>query len=81
VLSDHYFEANLVSAPSLKDFGKKGERTMPTYEYQCETCNNQFLLVLSIAEHEKGKAACPNCQSEQVKQLFSTFIAKTSRKS
>ncbi len=62
------FEASLVSAPRPEDFQKK-ERTMPTYEYQCEACKNEFLLVLSIAEHEKGKAACPKCQSEQVKQL------------
>jgi len=54
---------------------------MPTYEYQCEACKSEFSLILSIVEHEKGKAACPKCQSEQVKQLFSTFIAKTSRKS
>jgi len=54
---------------------------MPTYEYQCEACKSEFSLILSIAEHEKGKAACPKCRSEQVKQLFSSFIAKTSRKS
>ena len=54
---------------------------MPTYEYQCEACKSEFSLILSIVEHEKGKATCPKCQSEQVKQLFSTFIAKTSRKS
>lgn len=54
---------------------------MPTYEYKCEACNREFSLILSFSEHEKGQVACPECKSDQVKQIISTFTAKTSRKS
>ena len=54
---------------------------MPTYEYQCLDCKKSFSLMLSIAEHDKAKIACPKCKGKQVKQVPSTFITKTSRKS
>ncbi|MCS7280953.1 MAG: zinc ribbon domain-containing protein [Desulfobacterota bacterium] len=54
---------------------------MPTYEYRCEKCNHEFFKVLSISEREKEKITCPNCNSDQVKQIPSSFMAKTSRKS
>ena len=54
---------------------------MPTYEYECDKCKKQFSLVLSIAEHDKKAVACPECKSKKVKQIVSTFIAQTSKKS
>jgi putative FmdB family regulatory protein len=54
---------------------------MPTYEYRCQACNKEFTMVQSVAEHDQGKVACPQCQSEKVQQLMSVFIGKTSRKS
>lgn len=54
---------------------------MPMYDYQCLACGKEFLLVLTMKEHERGEAACPSCGSKQVKQLFSTFIARTTKKS
>ncbi len=54
---------------------------MPTYEYECQTCNKKFIKILSISEHGKGKIACPKCKSAKVKQRISTFTTKTSRKS
>jgi putative FmdB family regulatory protein len=54
---------------------------MPTYDYQCEKCQNEFTLILSMGEHEKGKTRCPKCKSKKIKQLMSAFMAKTSRKS
>ncbi|NVM20407.1 MAG: zinc ribbon domain-containing protein [Desulfobacterales bacterium] len=54
---------------------------MPTYEYQCEECKDQFSLILSIAEHDEKAVTCPKCKSKEVKQIVSTFIAQTSRKS
>ena len=54
---------------------------MPTYEYICEACRKKFSLIQSFREHEKAKAACPKCASKKVRQLISTFTAKTSRKS
>jgi putative FmdB family regulatory protein len=60
---------------------KVEEGFMPTYEYQCRECNNEFVEVLSIAEHDKEKVICPKCKSEKTFQLVSTFLTKTSRKS
>ena len=54
---------------------------MPTYEYRCDSCGKEFSLVMSMAEHGKGEVLCPDCRSDQVTQIFSTFYAKTSRKS
>jgi len=54
---------------------------MPTYEYKCEACKEEFTLVMSFSERESAKVTCPKCQSDEVKQLVSTFTPKTSRKS
>jgi len=60
---------------------KKGGMEMPTYEYLCENCQKEFSMILSFSEHEKGDIFCPECKSKQVKQLISTFVAQTSKKS
>ncbi len=54
---------------------------MPTYEYQCAACKHEFALVQTIAEHEKGKVSCPKCKKKKSRQVISTFLTKTSRKS
>jgi len=54
---------------------------MPTYEYRCEACKNEFSLIQSFNEHEKANVKCPKCKSKKVKQLISVFTTKTSRKS
>jgi len=54
---------------------------MPTYEFACNACKHGFTLVMTIAEHDKKKVSCPKCKSKKVKQLLSSFSAKTSRKS
>jgi putative FmdB family regulatory protein len=59
----------------------RGGFEMPTYEYLCVNCGEEFTRVMSISEYESGKVACPKCQSSDVKQQMSTFTAKTSRKS
>ena len=56
---------------------------MPTYEYRCEKCGNEFELILSMREREEqtGKIACPKCKGKKVVQQLGAFEAKTSRKS
>ncbi|MHC4986049.1 MAG: FmdB family zinc ribbon protein [Planctomycetota bacterium] len=45
---------------------------MPVYEYECESCQKQFeLLIRSAGE----KPVCPHCQSKKLSRLFSTFAA------
>jgi len=54
---------------------------MPVYEYRCEKCGEIFSLTLPMKEHDKGGITCPNCKSTSVVQQFTSFFAKTSKKS
>ncbi len=54
---------------------------MPVYEYKCEKCGETFSLVMGIKEKEKTEIKCPKCQSNQIKPVYSTFFAVTSKKS
>jgi len=54
---------------------------MPNYEYRCEACKEEFTVVMTLAQHDKGNVICPKCQSNNVVQSISIFTSKTSRKS
>jgi putative FmdB family regulatory protein len=45
---------------------------MPTYEYKCKSCENQFEKLMKIAEMDQPtKEACPSCGVESVvERLF-----------
>jgi putative FmdB family regulatory protein len=45
---------------------------MPLYDYRCLACGSTFELLRSLREAEE-KLTCPNCHSEQVERLLSTF--------
>ncbi len=59
----------------------KQEIEMPTYEYKCRACEEKFSVIMSLSQYETEKVTCPKCQSGNVEQIISLFIAKTSRKS
>ena len=54
---------------------------MPMYDYKCLDCGKESLVVLTLKEHESGKALCPLCQSQRMQQLYTSFIAHTGKKS
>ncbi|HEY6953048.1 MAG TPA: zinc ribbon domain-containing protein [Bacteroidota bacterium] len=55
---------------------------MPTYEYICRDCKKTFILISTMAEHEKGsKPVCQHCGSKNVEQNYSSVTVITSRKS
>jgi len=54
---------------------------MPIYEYRCTKCQARFSQQEGIEEHGRELPACPACQSQAVEQVFSSFFAKTVRKS
>lgn len=54
---------------------------MPLYEYRCEKCEKDVTVTMSISEHDKAKAACPQCGGTQMRPLVSTIFTQTSRKS
>ncbi|MFN3410989.1 MAG: FmdB family zinc ribbon protein [Exilispira sp.] len=43
---------------------------MPTYEFFCNNCNNNFEKWLSMKEEHK--VTCPGCGSDNVKKIFNT---------
>jgi len=50
---------------------------MPTYEYRCTDCDNDFALQATVAEYEDGlDATCPECGSQQTtRRLGSVLIS------
>ena len=54
---------------------------MPTYEFHCPKCKEDFSLTLRLKEYEEKDYRCPKCGEKKLKQLVSTFMTKTSRKS
>lgn len=54
---------------------------MPQYEYFCQDCRKRFSKVLTLAEYDAGKVACPQCKSKRVEQQYAAFYAITSKKS
>ena len=54
---------------------------MPMYEYKCLDCGKEVLLALSLKEHDSKAVSCPSCKSKRMEQVFTSVMAKTSRKS
>ena len=42
---------------------------MPTYDFRCRSCGEQFEVVCSIAERE-DRAVCPACGEHDAAQVF-----------
>ena len=57
------------------------ELAMPTYSYQCQACKKNFLLQMTITEHDKKRVKCPKCGSRKTRQQIGPFGVKTSKKS
>jgi putative FmdB family regulatory protein len=54
---------------------------MPTYEYHCRSCGNEFARRERIEHHDPAAAACPKCGSKDVERVISASYARTPRKS
>lgn len=42
---------------------------MPSYTYQCESCDEAFEIVCSIKDY-KSSAKCPSCKSKDTYRLY-----------
>lgn len=51
----------------------KQERMMPTYEYSCNSCHDNFDSHRTIAERKT--CPCPNCSGEGVQRISAPNIA------
>jgi len=55
---------------------------MPDYEFLCRKCSKQFTAHMSIEEHDRRMAVCPECVSDkEVERTISHFNVQTSKKS
>ena len=54
---------------------------MATYTYFCKKCKKEFEVVRSMSEHVRKTPACPKCKSRSVDRVYTSFVAKTSKKS
>jgi putative FmdB family regulatory protein len=58
-----------------------GGTDMPMYDYKCLDCGKESLVVLTLKEHESSKVTCPKCGSAKMRQLYTSFVAHTTKKS
>ena len=54
---------------------------MPTYDLRCGGCRKKYTVTMSISERDQKRIKCPKCGSSKKEAVFSSFFAKTSRKS
>jgi len=54
---------------------------MPMYDYRCDDCGKESLVIMTLHEHDEGPPTCPKCGSTHMKQLLTDFIAHTTIKS
>jgi putative FmdB family regulatory protein len=54
---------------------------MPTYDFRCGNCKKKYSQTMTIAERDRKRIRCPKCGSSKAEAVFSSFFAKTSRKS
>jgi putative FmdB family regulatory protein len=47
---------------------------MPVYEYRCEKCGKRFELLRRMQDADRD-VVCPECRSEEVERLISSFSA------
>jgi putative FmdB family regulatory protein len=60
---------------------RSGRYFMPMYDYKCLGCGKESLVVLTLKQHESNKVTCPKCSSTKMQQLYSSFVAHTTKKS
>jgi putative FmdB family regulatory protein len=54
---------------------------MPMYEYKCLDCGKEAEVALSLSDRQGGEVTCAHCKSKRMEQVFTSIMAKTSRKS
>ena len=54
---------------------------MPTYEYHCRSCGEDFSRREKISEHGQHDESCPKCDSREVERVLSAAYPRTARKS
>jgi putative FmdB family regulatory protein len=63
------------------DHRSRAEDAMPTYQYRCQDCGENFEHAEHMAEHATVQLKCPKCGSEKIAHAPAPFVAKTTKKS
>jgi putative FmdB family regulatory protein len=50
---------------------------MPLYEYRCRICGKSFEVLRRMQDADRD-LKCPDCQSDEIERLLSTFAMSTS---
>jgi putative FmdB family regulatory protein len=56
---------------------------MAFYDYHCQDCGHDFVIIESLHDHEEHKNAepkCPECEGENVRRVITSVNVQTSRK-
>lgn len=48
---------------------------MPTYEYACRNCNEDFDMFFKTFGNTEQNPLCPKCKSEDTERLMSVFAS------
>ena len=54
---------------------------MPVYDYRCDECGSDFVVIESLQEHETAKPVCPDCSSPKVRRVITGVQVQTGKKS
>jgi putative FmdB family regulatory protein len=54
---------------------------MPVYDYRCDGCGHDFIIIESMEKHEVAKPTCPDCKSSNVKRVIGFVHLQTAQKS
>jgi putative FmdB family regulatory protein len=54
---------------------------MPVYDYRCNDCEHDFVIVESLEEHEHAHPKCPKCESSNVRRVIGGVHVQTGKKS
>src|SRR5215510_2406258 len=66
----------LSSVRSLEAAKHDGRKSMPKYEFMCESCKKSFEVVLTAAERAAGKIACPTVAAEKSRPGWPSLARK-----
>lgn len=50
---------------------------MPLYEYRCRVCGKSFEMLRRMQDADR-ELECPDCESDEVERLLSTFATTSS---
>lgn len=64
---------------SARPCGDESGVIMPMDDDTGLDCGKESLVVLPLKEHESTTVTCPQCGSSNMKQLYTSFVAHTTK--